>query len=391
MRQSAARDLAGLDARRADVDALLVAAGARRRRAPSGCSGSTGGWSGDGSATPTCRSRGPSRRYRTRQPCRTPRSVLGGPTTATRVTRQPDQDTGRRGYRQNVLVVRGLHRPRGVIRRVPGTAGCRTPTRLARTLARVGHMRGGVGMSARRLDAPALRRLGTHRRRPPHHSHRRDQPTQRLPRRRRRHRHEHAVHHACGVRLRGPARGPGPSDVARLAAAMADGALRGARGNSGVILSQILRGSPTSPPPRPKNVTACWPTSTARCSAPRCGTRSRWSVASMGEAVPGTIVSVLQAAAAAAEEAAADRDEVAEVVAAGADAAASRWTDPRATRRVGRGGRGGRGRAGPAGPARRADRHVDRARAAPACLPDRRRRRREPVGVTAAARRRSSR
>ncbi|MGB2923271.1 MAG: DAK2 domain-containing protein, partial [Mycobacterium sp.] len=31
-------------------------------------------------------------------------------------------------------------------------------------------------------------------------------------------------------------------DVAALAAALADGALRGARGNSGVILSQILRG-----------------------------------------------------------------------------------------------------------------------------------------------------
>src|ERR1700754_907524 len=31
-------------------------------------------------------------------------------------------------------------------------------------------------------------------------------------------------------------------DVAQLAAAMAEGALRGARGNSGVILSQILRG-----------------------------------------------------------------------------------------------------------------------------------------------------
>src|SRR5215207_2557858 len=36
--------------------------------------------------------------------------------------------------------------------------------------------------------------------------------------------------HACG------------SDVAEVAAALADGALNGARGNSGVILSQILRG-----------------------------------------------------------------------------------------------------------------------------------------------------
>src|SRR5262245_54603989 len=34
----------------------------------------------------------------------------------------------------------------------------------------------------------------------------------------------------------------GSDDVVRVAAALADGALHGARGNSGVILSQILRG-----------------------------------------------------------------------------------------------------------------------------------------------------
>src|SRR3984957_19116279 len=36
--------------------------------------------------------------------------------------------------------------------------------------------------------------------------------------------------------------GAGPGDVARVAAAMSTGALNGARGNSGVILSQILGG-----------------------------------------------------------------------------------------------------------------------------------------------------
>ena len=36
--------------------------------------------------------------------------------------------------------------------------------------------------------------------------------------------------------------GPDHSDVAAVTAALAEGALRGARGNSGVILSQILRG-----------------------------------------------------------------------------------------------------------------------------------------------------
>ena len=43
----------------------------------------------------------------------------------------------------------------------------------------------------------------------------------------------------------------------------------------------------------------------------------------MGEAVPGTIVSVLQDAATAAEQSAADRDELTEVVAASAHAAAA--------------------------------------------------------------------
>ncbi|GAB3232883.1 DAK2 domain-containing protein [Mycolicibacterium hippocampi] len=111
-------------------------------------------------------------------------------------------------------------------------------------------------------------------------------------------------------------------DVAALAAALADGALRGARGNSGVILSQILRGLAEV---------------TGAAAADRDGPltdidgalfgaslrhAATLVVTSMGEPVPGTILSVLQGAAAAAEQAAGDRCEVAEVVAASADAAA---------------------------------------------------------------------
>ena len=99
-----------LPALRQDVHTLtrcLLPPG-RPPRARSGCSDSTDGWSGDGSATPTCRSRGPSRRYRTRQPyVELLGSVLGGLGSFAggrqRVTRQPDQDTGQEKYRQNAI------------------------------------------------------------------------------------------------------------------------------------------------------------------------------------------------------------------------------------------------------------------------------------------------
>lgn len=110
-------------------------------------------------------------------------------------------------------------------------------------------------------------------------------------------------------------------DVAEVAAALAAGALQGARGNSGVILSQILRGLADV---------------TAAAAAERggglvdidgtiLGAALRHAVGlvvtSMGEAVPGTIVSVLQAAAGAAEHAAAEAAELPDVVAAAAEAA----------------------------------------------------------------------
>ena len=113
------------------------------------------------------------------------------------------------------------------------------------------------------------------------------------------------------------------NDVAHLAAVMADGALRGARGNSGVILSQILRGI--------ADVTAAAAEDRdgvlADIDGALFGAALRHAVtlvvASMGEAVPGTIVSVLQDAATAAEQSAADQGELTEVVAASAQAAAT--------------------------------------------------------------------
>jgi uncharacterized protein len=112
-------------------------------------------------------------------------------------------------------------------------------------------------------------------------------------------------------------------DVAAVAAALADGALHGARGNSGVILSQILRGLGDV---------------AAEASAERGGELTDVDAAvlaatlrhavglvvvSMGESVPGTIVSVLQAAAEAAEGAVAENTELGGVVTAAADAAAT--------------------------------------------------------------------
>jgi len=112
-------------------------------------------------------------------------------------------------------------------------------------------------------------------------------------------------------------------DVAAVAAALADGALHGARGNSGVILSQILRGLADV---------------AAEASAERGGELTDVDgavlaatlrhavglvVVSMGESVPGTIVSVLQAAAEAAEGAITENTELGGVLTAAAEAAAT--------------------------------------------------------------------
>ncbi len=102
-------------------------------------------------------------------------------------------------------------------------------------------------------------------------------------------------------------------DLVGLTALLADGALRGARGNSGVILSQILRGLADGSAERRLDEID----GRAFAEALRCA--ETLVVASMGQAVPGTIVSVLGSAAEAAESHAAA--DIADVVAAGAAAA----------------------------------------------------------------------
>lgn len=97
----------------------------------------------------------------------------------------------------------------------------------------------------------------------------------------------------------------GPGDVARAAAALSAGALNGARGNSGVILSQILRGIADVT----AGATAESDAELDVIDAALLGAALRHGVdlvvASMGgQEVPGTIVSVLRAAAGAVEQSA---------------------------------------------------------------------------------------
>ena len=110
--------------------------------------------------------------------------------------------------------------------------------------------------------------------------------------------------------------------VTQVAAALATGALHGARGNSGVILSQILRGLADVV----LSVAADRGGVLSDIDGPVFAAALRHAVglvvASMGEPVTGTIVSVLQEAAGAAEHASADGAGMADVVAAAADAAA---------------------------------------------------------------------
>ncbi|WP_216639721.1 DAK2 domain-containing protein [Mycobacterium sp. 1164966.3] len=113
-----------------------------------------------------------------------------------------------------------------------------------------------------------------------------------------------------------------PGDVARVAAALSTGALNGARGNSGVILSQILRGI--------SDVTAAAAADRGgelpEIDPALLGAALRRGVelviASMGgDEVHGTIVSVLRAAAGAVEECAVDGQGLAHAVTAAGNAA----------------------------------------------------------------------
>ncbi|WP_313674963.1 DAK2 domain-containing protein [Mycolicibacterium sp.] len=106
-------------------------------------------------------------------------------------------------------------------------------------------------------------------------------------------------------------------DVAAVAAALARGALNGARGNSGVIVSQILRAvsDVTAEAARDRDI--------ADLDAALLGAALRHAVvlvisAMGGEEVPGTVVSVLKAAA----EAIGDRPALSQALAVAADAAA---------------------------------------------------------------------
>jgi uncharacterized protein len=113
----------------------------------------------------------------------------------------------------------------------------------------------------------------------------------------------------------------GSGDVAQVTAALARGALRGARGNSGVILSQILRGLADATASAEADAEG----GLAEINAVLFGAALRHAVPlvvdSMSEEVPGTILSVLQAAAATAEHCAAEGDELSDSVLATADAA----------------------------------------------------------------------
>jgi DAK2 domain fusion protein YloV len=114
----------------------------------------------------------------------------------------------------------------------------------------------------------------------------------------------------------------GPGCVARVAAALSAGALNGARGNSGVILSQILRGIADVT----ANAAAESGGELSDIDAAILGAALRRGIelviTSMGgEEIPGTIVSVLRAAATAVEECANGGEGLAQATIAAGDAA----------------------------------------------------------------------
>ena len=113
----------------------------------------------------------------------------------------------------------------------------------------------------------------------------------------------------------------GTGDVVGVAAALADGALHGARGNSGVILSQILRGLADVAAEAAAERGGELADVDGRVFAASLRHAVGLVVASMGESVPGTIFSVLQAAAEAAEEVVAADAGLDAVVTAAAEAA----------------------------------------------------------------------
>src|SRR4029079_13110877 len=104
-------------------------------------------------------------------------------------------------------------------------------------------------------------------------------------------------------------------DVARVAAALSTGALNGARGNSGVILSQILRGLSDVTATAAADRGGELPDIDAALLGAALRRGVELVIASMGgEEVPGTIVSVMHAAAGAVEQCAVDGQGLARAV-----------------------------------------------------------------------------
>ncbi|GFG64148.1 hypothetical protein MKUB_16380 [Mycobacterium kubicae] len=116
--------------------------------------------------------------------------------------------------------------------------------------------------------------------------------------------------------------GAGNDDVARVAAALSTGALNGARGNSGVILSQILRGIADATASSAARAGGTLKAIDAAVLAAALWRGVELVVASMGgKEIPGTIVSVLRAAAGAAEQCADAGEGLAQAITAAGDAA----------------------------------------------------------------------
>ena len=112
----------------------------------------------------------------------------------------------------------------------------------------------------------------------------------------------------------------GPSCVARVASALSVGALNGARGNSGVILSQILRGIADVTAPAAADCGGELPHMDAALLGAALQRGVELVISSMGgQEVSGTIVSVLRAAADAVDECA--TDGLAAAITAAGDAA----------------------------------------------------------------------
>ena len=147
--------------------------------------------------------------------------------------------------------------------------------------------------------------------REPRGERRRDQRPQRLPGPRRRHRHEHAGHRPGG------ARGGGPGRARRrrggVAHAASFGALMGARGNSGVITSQILAGIAEALAGKRRF--------NGLDLAHALDTGSKKAYKAVAKPVEGTILTVIREAAAAAVEEAERDNDLEAVLAATVDAA----------------------------------------------------------------------